>query len=247
MPVNTSIPADKPHQAVPRQVISCRGNGFSVTERELVEEVFYEIYVNGEQVDDITCSPWDIQDAVIGGLYLKGLLHSPEEIRSMEIFDDTQKILVCIESGSIPQEAPDQVVSLTPETVIALSRRLEDESHLFHRTGGVHSAVLARDGEFLIRREDVSRHMTIDKAVGACLQKGISLPGLVLVFSGRVASEIAKKAAAIGCSAIIARSAPTDYACQIAEQAGITLIGFARDDNFNIYTCPQRVTLAETQ
>ena len=97
--------------------------------------------------------------------------------------------------------------------------------------------------QFLVRREDAGRHAAVDKALGACLRQKIPYRGMVLVFSGRVAGEIAQKAADMGCAAIIARSAPTDHACSITEQAGITLIGFARDDRFNIYTCPQRVTV----
>ena len=135
-----------------------------------------------------------------------------------------------------------QACRLTPEEVIALSNGLEEGSRLFRRTGGVHTAVLAKDGQFLVRREDVSRHAAVDKALGACLRQQIPHCGTVLVFSGRVAGEIAQKAADMGCAAIIARSAPTDYACAIAKEAGITLIGFARDDRFNIYTCPQRIT-----
>ena len=74
----------------------------------------------------------------------------------------------------------------------------------------------------------------------------MDLDGTLLDSEKRLSEEnraALQKAADMGCVAIIARSAPTDHACAITEQAGITLIGFARDDRFNIYTCPQRVTV----
>lgn len=227
-------------RAVCRQVTVWGPEGFVTESRELVEELRCEITVNGMQQGVITCSPWDLEDAVTGWLWFRGLIQSADEIISME--REAANFHVTTRSVSRTCCEAAEACRLTPEEVIALSNGLEEESRLFRRTGGVHTAALARDGQILIRREDAGRHTAVDKALGACLRQKIPHRGLVLVFSGRVAGEIAQKAADMGCAAIIARSAPTDHACAITEQAGITLIGFARDDRFNIYTCPQRVT-----
>ena len=227
-------------RAVGRQVTVWGPEGFVTESRELVEELRCGITVNGVQQGVITCSPWDLEDAVTGWLWFRGLIRSGDEITRME--REGAAFHVAARSVSRPFCEAAEDCRLTPETVIALSNGLEEASRLFRRTGGVHTAALARDGQFLIRREDVSRHAAVDKALGACLRQRIPHRGTVLVFSGRVAGEIAQKAADMGCAAIIARSAPTDHACAIAQQAGITLIGFARDDRFNIYTCPRRVT-----
>ena len=228
------------HRAVGRQVTVWGPEGFVTESRELVEELRCEITVNGVHQGAITCSPWDLEDAVTGWLWFRGLIQNADEIIRME--REGANFHVATRSVSRPCCEAAEACRLTPEEVIALSNGLEEESRLFRRTGGVHTAALARDGQILIRREDAGRHTAVDKALGACLRQKIPYRGLVLVFSGRVAGEIAKKAADMGCATIIARSAPTDHACSIAEQAGITLIGFARDDRFNIYTCPQRVT-----
>ena len=227
-------------RAVGRQVTVWGPEGFAAESRELVEELRCGITVNGVQQGVITCSPWDLEDAVTGWLWFGGLIQNGEEIACME--QDGATVHVTTRSVSRPCCEAAEVCRLTPQEVLALSNGLEEGSRLFRRTGGVHTAALAREGQFLIRREDVSRHAAVDKALGACLRQQIPHGGTVLVFSGRVAGEIAQKAADMGCSAIIARSAPTDHACAIAERAGITLIGFARDDRFTIYTCPQRVT-----
>lgn len=230
----------EPRRAVGRQVTVWGPEGFVTESRELVEELRFGITVDGEHQGVITCSPWDLEDAVAGWLWFRGLIQNSGEIVSMERKGAT--FHVAVRSLARPCCEAAGFCRLTPEEVIALSNGLEEASRLFRRTGGVHTAALARGGQFLIRREDVSRHAAVDKALGACLRQQLPHRGTTLVFSGRVAGEIAQKAADMGCAAIIARSAPTDRACAIAQQTGITLIGFARDDRFNIYTCPQRVT-----
>lgn len=232
----------QPKRALTRSIVSCREGRFFPAERDLAEEVLYQIVLNGEPAESIACSPWDVAEAVTGLFYLTGRIRTPEDFTHFEVLPQEGRVYVTtVPPAAPPAEKKTQDTGLSPETVIALSRRLEEQSQLFHRTGGVHSAALAKDGDFLVRRDDVSRHVAIDRAVGACLRAGLSPDGLTLVFSGRVAAEIVRKAIALGCPAIIARSAPTAYACEAAQKAGLTLIGFARDDTFNIYTCPERI------
>lgn len=146
-----------------------------------------------------------------------------------------------VSAGVSVEVSTEASAEISAEEIIKLAKMLEDGSKLFHRTGGVHCAALARNGEFIVYKEDVSRHVAVDKVVGVCLAQGIPMDKGVLVFSGRVPAEIMQKVAAMGCGMIIARSAPTDYACRMAEEAGITLVAFARDNKFNIYTHPERV------
>lgn len=232
----------QPKRALTRSIVSCRQGRFFPAERDLAEEVLYQIVLNGEPAESIACSPWDVSEAVTGLFYLTGRIHTPDDLTQLEVRPQEGRVYVTAAPVAVPPvKTISQDTGLSPETVIALSRQLEEQSQLFHRTGGVHSAALARNGDFLVRRDDVSRHVAIDRAVGACLRAGLSPDGLTLVFSGRVAAEIVRKAIALGCPAIIARSAPTAYACEAAQKAGLTLIGFARDDTFNLYTCPERI------
>lgn len=230
-------------RSVCRNVTVVSSTGFAIEERELVEEIVYQIIVNGEQVSTVTCSPWDIREAALGCLYMNGVIRSAEEVSGMEIRPERGEISVCAEKKSPLQKAEErsETLTLTAAEVLSLSHQLEENSRLFRRTGGVHCAALARGGELLAYKEDVSRHAAVDKLVGECLDRNVPMQGGVLVFSGRVAAEILHKVERMGCAAIIARSAPTDYACALAEKADITLIGFAREESFNIYTCPNRV------
>jgi FdhD protein len=120
----------------------------------------------------------------------------------------------------------------------SLPERAKTHQPLFARTGAVHAAgAFDRAGEPVVVREDIGRHNAVDKVVGRLLLDG-ALPGsdLALYASGRASFEIVQKAWAAGMRAVVAVSAPSALAVAAAEQAGITLCGFARDGRMNVYS-----------
>ena len=127
-----------------------------------------------------------------------------------------------------------------PDLLAALPARVAAAQALFDRTGAVHSAAACdRSGEPVVVREDIGRHNAVDKVVGRLLLDGL-LPAsdLALYASGRASFEIVQKAWAAGMGAVVAVSAPSSLAVAAAQQAGITLCGFARGGTMNIYTGP---------
>jgi FdhD protein len=135
--------------------------------------------------------------------------------------------------------------------VRALPDRLRATQAVFSATGGLHgAAVFARDGRLLSSAEDVGRHNAVDKAIGRLLLEAqsknqdltpVSTGGDVLAVSGRVSFEIVQKAWLAGIAVLVAISAPTTLAIDLADEAGVTLIGFARGDSLNVYTHPGRI------
>jgi len=121
------------------------------------------------------------------------------------------------------------------------AQALEEASATHHITSGVHNGAVAADGKLLCCAEDIGRHNVFDKLYGKCLEQGVTLADKVLVFSGRVSSEIILKVSKMGVPIVIARSVPTSLAIDLAEELGITLIGVAKGDWFNIYAQANRV------
>ncbi|MDJ0813281.1 MAG: formate dehydrogenase accessory sulfurtransferase FdhD [Woeseiaceae bacterium] len=144
--------------------------------------------------------------------------------------------------GAAPQSH--NVIEFQRNVLARVPQSLRDAQSTFDRTGGLHAAAaFTAAGELVVTREDVGRHNAVDKVVGALLLEG-RLPAhdLGLMVSGRASFELMQKALVAGMPLLAAVSAPSSLAVQLAREFDITLVGFLRGDNFNVYAGAQRIT-----
>ena len=127
----------------------------------------------------------------------------------------------------------------------ALQNELKKQQKVFEDTGGIHaSALFDAKGKFIMLREDVGRHNALDKIIGAAmLNNQLPLNNCILLLSGRASFELVQKAVMAGIKIIASVGAPSSLAVEMATENDVTLIGFLRDDRFNIYSGKERISL----
>ncbi|MEU4714043.1 formate dehydrogenase accessory sulfurtransferase FdhD [Micromonospora purpureochromogenes] len=142
-----------------------------------------------------------------------------------------------------PYPVVDDPLTVRADVLAALPDRLRAAQRAFDRTGGLHAAGLfTAEGEPVVLREDVGRHNAVDKVVGwAVRERRLPLAGHLLLVSGRASFELTQKAWMAGVPLLAAVSAPSSLAADLAEEAGMTLVGFLRGRTMNVYAGGHRV------
>jgi FdhD protein len=217
-------------------------------------------------------TPGEDGELAVGFLHGEGLLHGPAEVarvssdagdvtvvelapgvaapepRRQRAFTTTSACGVCGRSdleGLSPPAPLGPGPRLTAALVHRLPPLLRAAQATFSATGGLHAAALFDDqGRLLLAREDVGRHNAVDKVVGALLLAG-ALPARdsILMVSGRASYELVQKALMAQIPVLAAVGAPSSLAVSLATEAGMTLLGFVRDERFNVYSGAQRLGL----
>jgi FdhD protein len=148
-----------------------------------------------------------------------------------------------LEAAVRPPRKVSAELRVEPRIVFSAVSSLREHQRLNQATHAVHAAGFwsVRESRLIDVREDVGRHNALDKLAGALARINVGAEGGFIVLSSRLSIELVQKAAAILCPMLVAVSAPTHYAVQAADEAGMTLVAIARDDSFEVFTHPKRI------
>ncbi len=240
-------------------------NGVTILEKEVVREVPVTVYVNGSELITFLCTPQNLRNLVLGFLYLEGIIGGLDEVALLRVCDEEDMIEVrltrdvelptrrVLTSGcgggttfadlTAQTSKVDSALQVTPSQVLDLMHRLYREAELYRTTGGVHTSALSDGHELLVVASDVGRHNTLDKIQGQCLLEGIDTRDRILLTTGRLSAEMLNKAARMQVPVLVSRTSPTDLAVEMAKARGITLIGYARGEQMQVYSGEERVEL----
>ncbi len=193
-----------------------------------------------ENIISITMrTPGNDEDLVRGFLFNERIIEKNEFIEKIE--KTSLDSLEIIKKDKILKSLP----KITKELIIKSPKILRDNQSEFSKTGGIHaSGLFSSNGEIVSIREDVGRHNALDKLIGYSLNKGILNPASQFIAcSGRLNFELVQKVLMTNIGILIGVGAPTSLAIDLANKFDITLVGFVKDDSFNIYSNEDRVIL----
>lgn len=243
-----------------RSVDALRINGeISSLEEKIVCDEEIELIINGTVSRRFSISPNCLKEFATGYVLGEGLAVSVDDIINVNVhnrninveidladFDIRKELIVgsdCFGGWRRKIELVDPVESdfqIPKKAIYEAFDRLKNEAQVWEETGGTHVAGLVYKDEF-IAIEDVSRHVAVDKVIGAGALNKFDFSQSFIVYSGRMPADMLIKIARVGIPILASNAAPTSSGFTVAKESGVTMIGFVRGERLNIYTHPHRI------
>jgi len=233
---------------------------------QVICEVPLLIVVNGKEVATLQCTPSSLEYLAVGFLLSEGVLTRREDVKRTVLADKGSHIRIDVVANvemetlvrrrligsagvSFYQRTSEEAVpransqfQISISKVLELMKQFQTKSSLYGRTRGNHSCALSNaDGAIIVFAEDIGRHNAVDKVIGECVLRGVSLEDKILATTGRISAEIVNKIGKWKIPIIVSFGAPTSLALDLATNLGLTVIGFAREHQAVIYTNGDRV------
>ena len=222
------------------------------------------LIVNGKPWMEMLCTPDMIAELAVGFLYNERLINSTKDITRVHVCDTADFVEVDTAlpinkpttwikttgcgGGQTAQrlEQPDKPnlneVSLSAGIVAGLLADFLQTQHDQTTSRGIHCSAISDGDKILVLADDLGRHNTLDKLTGFILLREPAIKPSILLTTGRISSEMLHKSARMGVSVVISLTSPNTVTIQLANEWGMTLIGYARGSRFNVYTHPERFT-----
>jgi FdhD protein len=235
----------------------------------VAEEKPLFVFLNNIYYATILCSPSNLEGLVVGRLLSEAVIEAASEIEKLELNDGTCHVKIKDSANTdkparLSKESSRPIPSLRgdlppcchgkgprklksgpavkADTILGCVGRLDSMAETFTRTGGVHIAVIYRgNGALVAFAEDVSRHNAVDKVIGIAAMRKTDFSGCLLALSCRLTGDIVRKAAKAAIPVVASLAAAVGSGIDVAEEAGLTLVGFVRAGRMNVYASPERI------
>jgi len=245
-----------------REVVAFKVDGKTVKVKErVVKDSEIHVIINGAISRRFYVTPSKLKEFAVGYLLGEGLIRRVSDINLLDINGESINVEINLKDANMEKEpvigsdslggwrskieSVEYVESkfrITKDEVFEAFDRLVKGARLWRMTGGAHVAALVGEGEFVLA-EDVSRHVAVDKIIGAGAIDKVDFARSFIVYSGRMPADMLIKVARVGIPIIASNAAPTYSGYKVAKDAGLTMVGFVRDGRFNIYTHPERIKI----
>ncbi len=234
----------------------------------IINEDILKIYINSEKNFEMVFTMTHPKALAAGFLFTLGIVHKKTDIQDIVFYEEKKECHIKLNDNAqerlnkyktehhikgssgrtllqekriILSSNLNDMISITYGQVLSLIKMHQEHSSLFRQTGAVHSAGLCDPSKILSYYEDIGRHNALDKLAGDTLLNGVDTQNKIATLSCRMSLEIIGKIIKTGIPIVISNAAPTLSAVELANKAGLTMIGFARSNRFNIYTHSQRI------
>lgn len=244
-------------------------NGWEAVNARVINETPVSLAVNGQEWLTFMCTPTQLEALGIGFLYNEGIIQSAAELVSVHLCKQATLIDIWLDhnaekppawrrtsgcaggvtgAAALPKMRPDfSEEPISPAVLLECLNQLIQSQELYREARGIHSSALSDGRSLLLQAEDIGRHNTLDKIAGLALLGGVMPQRRILLTTGRVSSEMLQKAARLRAGIVLSRTSPTLLSIEAAKQYGISLIGYARRAQLNVYTHPERLMEKETR
>jgi FdhD protein len=224
----------------------------------VIMEAPVDISINSKYWLTLMCTPTNLEELASGFIYNEGIINSRDEIKLIDICENETSIDIWLNhSVEIPEKwqrtsgctggstsvSPENLPKLDPpeiqissSAITAVTKQLLENQDLYSISGGVHSSALSDGEKLLVVMEDIGRHNTLDKIAGWFISNKGNSQNRILLTTGRISSEMLQKSLRIGASIVVSRTSPSSLAIKFAQESGVCLIGYARNNKFRTYT-----------
>jgi FdhD protein len=248
---------------LPIQYYKYSRDGWQSAQTRVIAEAAVSLTVNSEIWLSFLCTPPRLEALVVGFLFNEQIIQTGSEIAAMHICKAEDNVDVWLTkpvqkpaqwlrtSGcgggytqnqtQSPIRAAGNFQPVSPEALLDGMEQLLKAQDIYREARGIHCSALSDGQRILYQVEDIGRHNTLDKLAGRLLLEPVENSPKIILTTGRISSEMMSKTIRMGAEVVVSRTSPTTHSIQLAQAAGITLVGYARGTQFFVYAHPERL------